>query len=362
MVFGKGIAVWISGFFTFLAGLNTFNAVMLWVHNGPDLIIGAYSNFLQISGILVRDYFWGSLIATFGFLGILSLIAYGRSSPYQIIREMIGDVETGLSDTQRKIDDANAELAAKLEMDRIENHQLSDTVNTNIGNARKEMLNAIDIHGKVLERNREDFLHSVKTGFSNMRKEMLGMLESRAEAIHKDLLSTTQTDFGNVRKEMKDMQMQIAAVEDVKTRLETLRMELTLPKPRLNSYQGPEEIRGVGPHLGAELRSVGISNIGEFLTTDPLIIAEKTPISLDMVTRFQARAQLLMIPGVDEIDAEMLENVGIHSKGELASQNSIHLSKRIAEVVKAFVEKGKITKSESPTIEEVSSWIKYANL
>jgi len=362
MAFGKGIAMWISGFFTFLAGLNTFNAVMLWVYDGADVILSPYFNIFGLGGMLVSDYFWVSLIATFAFIGLLSLIACGRSSPYQVIQEMIGGVENDLGDTQKKIDDANMGLVSKLEMDRMEYHQLSDIVNVNLGNTKKEMLDAIEKQEKELQKNREDFLHSVKTGFNNVREEMLRMLEKRAGTMQKDLIYTTEANFGNIRKEMKEMQRQIAELEEVKTGLETLRMELTLPKPRLNSHQGPEEVKGVGPHLGAELRGIGITNVGELITTDPLVIAEKTPISLDMATRFQTRAQLLMIPGVDEIDADMLENVGIRSKGELASQNSINLSRRIAEVAKAYIEKGKITKSKSPTIEEVSSWIRNANI
>ena len=362
MALVKGIAIWVSGFFTFLAGLNTFNAIMLWVNAGADVVIDPSYNIFAIGGMLVKDYFWVSLIATCGCLGLLSLIAQGRSSPYQVLQEMIGEVQIELGSTQRKMDDANTGLAAKLEMDRIENHELSDAINRNIGKTAKEMFEMLDRQEKTIERNRDDFLRGVKTGFRNVRAETLGLLEKRAEATQKDLLSTTETNFGIIGKEMKEMQRQIAGLEDVKTGMETLKEQLTLPKPRLSSHQGPEEIKGVGERLGAELRGIGITNVGEFITTDPLTIAEKTPISLDMATRFQARAELLMIPGVDEIGAEMLENIGIRSKEDLAMQNSIQLSKRIAEVARAYVEKGKISKSESPTIEEVSSWVKYANL
>jgi hypothetical protein len=383
MTLRKGIAMWISGSLTFLAALNTFNAIMLWAYHGADSVIDPYFNILRMGGIQVTDYFLASLIATFSFLGLTSLIAYGRSSPYQALTKRIGQLENGLGDTQRKIEDANSELAAKLEIDSIKRHQLSDAINTKIDNATKEMLNTIDKHGKFLRRNREDLSSSVKRSLNNMTEEMMGMLEKRAEAIQKNLLSTTEAHFCNIRNDIKMMlekqgkalqaaersgdqtgealQRQMAKLEYVEAELEALRIELTLPKPRLNSLKGPEEINGIGPLLGTELRSIGITNIGELINVDPLIIAEKTPISLDMAKRFQARAQLLMIPGVDEIDAQLLEDLGIWSRRELANQNSIHLSRRIAEVAKSYVEKGKIARSECPTIEEVSSWIKYAS-
>jgi len=357
MAFGKGVAVWISSFFTFLAGLNTFNAVMLWVYKGADLIIEPYlmNNILGIGGMPVTRYFWASLIATFGFLGLTSLVAYSGPSPYQGMLKMIGEVEDGLADSRRKIEATRVGLFAKLETDRMERQQLVDTVNANIGNARKEMLDAVDRQGKALRKDREDLLHSVKTSFDNAREETLGALEKRGEAIQKEMRDILE-------KHGKALQKQRVELEDVKTRLETLERELTLPKPKLNSHNAPEEIKGIGPRLGAELRSIGITNIGELITADPLVVAEKTPISLEMATRFQARAQLLMVPGVDESDAELLEEVGIRSRRELANQDPIHFSRRIAEVAKVYVEKGKITESENPTIEEVSSWIKHAKL
>jgi len=384
MALGKGIAVWISGFLTFLAGLNTFNAIMLWVQKGADLIIEPYlmNNILGMSGISVTGYFWVSLITTFGFLGLTSLVACSGPSPYQAVLKMIGEVEEGLADSRRKIEAAKVGLLAKLETDRMERQQLFDTVNANIGNARKEMLDAVDRHGKVLRKDREDLFYSLKTSFDNAREETLGVLEKRAEAMQKDLLSTTQANLSNTRKEMRDilekqgkalqimqrtskqstvaLQKQRAELEDLKARLEGLEKELTLPKPRLNSHNAPEEVKGIGPRLGVELRSIGITNVGELITADPLVIAEKTPISLEMATRFQARAQLLMVPGVDEKDAELLEEVGIRSRRELVNQDPVNLSRRIAEVAKAYVEQGRITESENPTIEEVTFWIKNA--
>lgn len=190
MAFGKGVNVWIFGFLTFLAGLNTLNAVMLWVYKGADLIIEPYlmNSILGIDGMPVTTYFWVSLIATFGFLGLTAFVTHGEPSPYQAILKMIGEVEEGLADNRRKIEAARVGLFAKLEADRMERQQLFDTVNANIGDASKEMLEAVDRQGKFLQKQR-------------------------------------------------------AELEDVKARLETLERELTLPKPKLSSQNAPEEIK-----------------------------------------------------------------------------------------------------------------------
>jgi chromosome segregation ATPase len=275
MTLRKGTAMWISGFLTFLAALNTFNAVMLWAYHGSDTVIDPYFNILITGGMQVTDYFWVSLIATFGFLGLTSLIAYGRSSPYQPLTQRIGQLEYGLGDTQRKIEDANSELAAKLETDSMKHDKLSDAINTKIDKATKEMLNTIGKQGKFLKRNREDLSSSVKRSLNNMTEEMMGMLEKRAESIQKNLLSATEAHFCNIRNDLKVMlekqgkalqvvehsgeqngavlQRQMAKLEYVETELEALRIELTLLKPRLDTQKGAEEINGIRPLLGTEL-------------------------------------------------------------------------------------------------------------
>jgi predicted RecB family nuclease len=74
----------------------------------------------------------------------------------------------------------------------------------------------------------------------------------------------------------------------------------------------------------------------------------------------QATAQLRMIPSVDENDAEMLVDAGITSRRELADQDLVQLSRKISEIAKTYIEEGKVSKEENPTIEEISSWIRIA--
>ena len=112
--------------------------------------------------------------------------------------------------------------------------------------------------------------------------------------------------------------------------------------------------------MGKELSDLGITSVGEFLTTDPVIIGEKTRVSQEMAENLQAMAQLMMIPGVDANDAEILIDAGIKSRRELADQDLIQLSRKVGEIAKIYVDQGKISKDEYPTIEEISSWIRMA--
>lgn len=73
---------------------------------------------------------------------------------------------------------------------------------------------------------------------------------------------------------------------------------------------------------------MGIANVGEFIMADPVNIAEKTRVSHKVATNLQANAQLLMVPGIDQNDAELLEKVEITTRRELADQDPIELSRK----------------------------------
>jgi predicted RecB family nuclease len=128
----------------------------------------------------------------------------------------------------------------------------------------------------------------------------------------------------------------------------------------LKSLANPEDIKGIGPSLGKELRDLGINSVGDFLTTDPTIIGEKTRVSQEMAETLQSIGQLMMVPGVNANDAEILLEAGIKSRKALAGQDLINLCRKVNKIAKIYVDQGKISKEEYPTIEEVSSWIRMA--
>ncbi|MFB0514325.1 MAG: DUF4332 domain-containing protein, partial [Candidatus Bathyarchaeia archaeon] len=78
------------------------------------------------------------------------------------------------------------------------------------------------------------------------------------------------------------------------------------------------------------------------------------------VEKLQGRAQLLMVPSIGEKDVTLLEELGITTRKKLANQDPINLGMKMNGILKSFVEKGKISEKEKPTIEEIDSWIKSA--
>lgn len=303
----KGMGVWILGFLTFLAGLNALNAVVRWALEGEDRVFEPYLMGF-IGKMQVATYFWVSIMAMFLFLGLTVIIAYSRPPPDPAILSRIVGIEEELATNRSVLESTQIGLYQRLEDN---------------------------------ERAREELFNKVNITLRDVTEKTVGALEKQEQEIRK------------VREE------QMAELATLGTRLERLEREL-LPKPRLTSQSNPEEIEGVDPDLGEKLRAVGVTNAGELITADPAVIAERTGASPETAMRLQAKAQLMMVPGIDENDVELLEEAGITTRRELAEQDTIELSTKIGEIAKTYVEQGKISESEKPTIEEISSWIKLA--
>ena len=69
-----------------------------------------------------------------------------------------------------------------------------------------------------------------------------------------------------------------------------------------------------------------------------------------------------MVPGIQEKDLVLLEEVGVMNRKELAEQDPLELGINISGISKVYVEEGKITDAEVPTIEEVYGWVKAAKV
>jgi predicted flap endonuclease-1-like 5' DNA nuclease len=253
----------------------------------------------------------------------------------------------------RKAQEATTtELAENIENNRKNSRQLFKKVDTNLEDAKKETLAVIEKQGKTIRKVGREMVSTVETRVGETIEEMLGALKKQ------------ETTIRGVRRlneqEAASLKEQRAELIDIRVRLEKIEEKIMTPQPRLNSQDNPEVIKGIGPRLGEELRAVGITNVGRLVTADPAIIYEKTRASQIMAERLQATAQLRLVPGVDENDAEMLIDAGITSIKDLADQDLADLGRRIFEIAKTYVEEGKISKDENPTIEEVSSWIKMA--
>ena len=355
MAVKRGIAVWISGFLTFLAALSSFGMVIYWIREGRDFVLRPYligDIMSSLAGDLsVENHLWIFLTATFILLGITCVIAYRKQPPHPEIVKMFVKVGGNLA-ALRKTQEATAtELAENIEYNRKTNRDLFKKANANIGAAKKETMAELENQGRAVKKVRRNMV-DVEKKVDETREKMLGALKHQKTRIQ---------EVGRLAKLSADaVKKQRAELEDMRSNLVRIVEELNPPQPKLKSQDDPEEIRGIGPRLGEELRALGIMNTGDLITADPNLIDEKTRASREMAERLQATAQLLMVPGVDENDAELLVDSGITSRRILADQELVPLSREIAELAKTYVEDGKLSEDERPTIEEVSSWIRIA--
>lgn len=358
----RGIVVWILGFITFLAALNTLYAVRLGALEYTDSTVQLYiiSDITQIllgtSQIQIMPYFWMSTILTFVFLG-LTAIAANRKPPLDpALVKMFVKLDGNLTANRKTLRDGLEENKKTVETARMDVLEGLDVYKKSserlLGNTRNEVMGGLEEQGKTIQSVRKKLLSTIETSVSNVSKETLAALGKQRGAIQKvERLN---------KRSVETIEKQMAELADMKTRLERIESAFTPPQPKLTSLGKPEDVKGIGPRLAKELKAMGITSVGELITADSVAVGEKTRVSQEMAKQLQATAQLMMIPGVDENDAEMLKEVEVFTIRELAEQDPIQLSGKIREVAKTYLEQGKIAEGEEPTVEEVLSWVKHA--
>jgi predicted flap endonuclease-1-like 5' DNA nuclease len=361
----KGIAVWILGFLTLLAFLNVFNAALNWTLYGSEFEFEPYL-IDQFTGIIqVKPYFWISVITAFVFLGCTAVIAFRKPPPDPTLVEMLDNMNSQLMANKTALEEgleANTKFIEAIKTDIMErigtqhkaNEKLFQSLGTGLENMGEEMLRTLKKQEKSLQKVGQELSSTVEISIGGVKKELLEALAKQEQVIR---------NVGNSsRKSMKTIEKATADLGEMKTRLETLETALALPQPKMTSHVSPLDVKGIGPRLAEELKAMGITNVGEFLTADPAVIDNKTRLTRETAESLQGAVQLLMVPGIDNTDVELLKEVGVANRKELAEQDPFELSRRLAEVAKTYVEEGKISQAEKPTVEEVLTWVKLAKL
>ncbi|MGD8506473.1 MAG: DUF4332 domain-containing protein [Candidatus Bathyarchaeota archaeon] len=361
----KGIVVWILGFLAFLAFLNAFNASLLWTLNGSDYefdpyLIGQFTGRMQ-----VKLYFWISVVASFILLGCTAIMAFRKPPLDPDLIEMLATVdshiatnktalEEGLEASNKSIRNIGTNLQEGMEAQKRANEKSFETLSTGLQRMGEEMLDTLEKQQKAIQKVSRELPPAIETRIDGVGKEVLATLARHEEVIRRVGRSSNRS--------ARTIEKVTADLAEMKTGLKNLETALALPQPKLASDSSPKDVRGIGPRLAEELETMEITNVGDFLTADPAIIDEKTRLTRETAERLQGTAQLLMIPGINKTDVELLEHAGVTNRRELAEQDPFELSRKLSEVAKTYVAEEKISESEKPTIEEVLSWVKLAKL
>jgi hypothetical protein len=324
MAVKRGIIVWASAFATFLAVLSSFGVAVMLVNQGADTI----------------------------FLGITCIIVYRKQPPNPEMVKMFLKVGGNLAALRKAQEASITEVASQIEYGTKVNQKIFSKVNSDLEANNKETLALLESQGKTIKKARLDMISTIEKKTDETGEKLSADLKKQ-ESVMVGVKRLNEEGATALKKQQ-------AELDDIKLRLERIEGNMVPTQAQLKSVANPEDIKGIGPSLGKELRGLGINSVGEFLTTDPVIIGEKTRVSQEMAENLQSMGQLMMVPGVDSNDAEILIEAGVKSRKALADQDLIQLSRKVGEIAKIHVEQGKISKDEYPTIEEVSSWIKRA--
>jgi hypothetical protein len=348
----RGMIVWISVFITFLSIISSIGMVVLLVNNGAGSIVSPYLLSFVAGAQPVETYLFISLVASSIFLAITCIIIYRKQPPdpeiIQLLLTIVGNLATLKQNQERSLN----ELAEKVEKGGILNQTLLSKVSSDIEEGKNEVLDLLSKQKTALKKVRSDLVSALEPMLIENREKMLSDLKKQEGVILgvKHLAEDYASDLNTQRTEFEDIKISLGKIEE----------NLVTSQAKLSSLDDPEEIKGIGPALGEDLRLLGVSSVGEFLTADPSLIGEKTRVSKEMAENLQAIGQFMMIPGVDSSDAELLIDAGVKSRKELAELDLIQISRKIGELAKIYVEQGKLSKDQYPTIEEVASWKRLA--
>ena len=374
----RGKAIWVLGFFSFLAGLFAIHSIILAVDLGLEGIWQPWLIDSLTGGIPVYAYLLVSVIATLLFLGGTTSKVVTELSNKELlieINEKANNLESGQKLQQKLLESLQARVFL---------------VDESLGAARKEISEKFSNQEKEIKQVHANLVNRFDTRLADAKavigKQLGDGFNEQVELLkefHASLLSRFDTQLADVKsgvtrklgeientmarheqrntKNAKAILKQMGEIADIRMKVERLEAELAnLPKPQLTSQSSTEDVRGIGETTGNDLREMGITNVRDLVFTDPAVIAEKTGMTVKTVEKLQGRAQLQMIPGIKEKDLILLEDAGVTNRKELAAQDPIELGIKINEIIKFYVEEGKISEAEKPTIEEIHSWIKFA--
>lgn len=366
----RGKAFWILGFFTTLSVLNVITAIVLAIELGIAANFQPYLIDALTGAIPVYLYLIASIVATLIFLGGTSSILIDELNKVEILNE--------INERAAKIQDD----LALLQSDHEELKSTGILLKQDIDQTQKQISHNFDVNEKLQKENHADLTKSLEyesanitarigknltDDFRKQEKNLTSKFEAEAVDIKnqigmqlQELKINFQESEKRAKKDAKTITKQKKEIADIKDKILKLEQEFVRPKALLTSQSSPTKIRGIGPNTNDELEKMGIINIGDLILADPKSIAQQTGISEKMAKKLQGIAQLSLIPSLEDKDILLLEEIGIINQQELASQTPIEIGRKINKKIQEQIDSGKIPDIQKPTIEQITSWVKYA--
>jgi nucleotidyltransferase/DNA polymerase involved in DNA repair len=341
-----------SAFVTFLAVMGSFAMAVMLINEEAGTIVNPYILGGIFSGLSVETYLWISVTATFILMGITCILIYRKQPPDPELIKMFLKVGGNLAALRKAQEASITETADQLEYNRKVNQKFFGTIKSDLEEANKQTSALMEKQRRAVKKIRLDLVSAIEKTVAETGEKLSADLKKQGTVIV-GVKRLNEESAAALKKQQTEL-------ADIALRLERIEGNMVTSQALLKSLDDPEAIKGIGPSLGKELTGLGITSVGDFLTTDPAVIGENTRVSQEAAENLQAMGQLMMVPGVDANDAEILVDAGIKSRKDLAGQDLIQLSRKVGKISRIYVDQGKISKDNCPTIEKMSSWIRMA--
>ena len=316
----NGALTWILGAFTIIAILNVFNAIVNLNLNGGGATVQFTIFGASLGSMNSEIYFWTStVIMLLLFTATCFSIYRGLPLDPQILQQ-IAKVEENLATNSNMIENTQIGFFKKLEDTEKLNNEAFRKVHQNLEDTRKDVADNLAKQSNILQ--------SVE--------------------------KVTEKNADNVKKQSTDLAKIKKTLEELESR--------NNGKSKFTGQTKLGDFKNVPSNLATRLGNMKVTNVSELLAADSTSIAEKTGELPENIAHLQAQAQLLMVPGIDEKEAELLVRFGVTSRRELANQDPVQLYRGLSGIAKTYIDQGKMSESKVPTIEDVSQWIKQAHL
>ena len=406
----KSLYLSVLGVFTLLSIANLINATIKWFEVGPTAPLDSF----LISGLSIPIYIYTliSIIATVAFFAGFSYIVATRLSAVDQIYELdtkinslqaaqeaqrttildmqdkIGKVDENIDQTSNKLSTELSSQGDALKKSWTAGHKVIDDKATKIQAGQESQRQALmDVQNRVsgvednleltgkklaeeLSTQSDEIKQAVVSGDENQQKLIDGIqgrmlfVDESLNDIKKELAEQAEsmkTIDDNVAKNIKSViSKQKDEISEIKQRLERLEESLVIPEAMLNSDSSVEDVKGIGPNKATELTNAGIVTASDFIMADPKVAAQALGSTEKTTEKLQGRAQLQMIPGIEETDLSLLEELDITDRASLSTQDPIDLGRKINAIFKEKLAKGKVEENARPSIEDIISWIKDA--
>jgi predicted flap endonuclease-1-like 5' DNA nuclease len=365
----------------------------MWFAAGPTSTLTPYLLGSLTGPIPVYVYTLISVLALLAFLGVTAHRLISELSVLDEIKTIqsnqetqqrtllnvqnkVGEVDESLDRTSSKlsteINDQGEAIKNKVEASEklIEKtgKNLTEELNSQ-GEAIKQTVEAADqnqqklidaLQGRMflVDENIADF----KKQLSEQTKLMKNMDKTIAESVNAQLNDVRETLTKLESRDAKTataITKQKGEIEDIKKKIELIEASLIAPKAMLKSNNNVEDVKGIGPNKTEDLSKIGITSVSDLIMADPKVVASALGSSDKTAEKLQGRAQLQMIPGIEEKDLLMLEELDITDRKSLSMQDPIELGKKMNAIFKINLADGIVLEADKRRIDKLESWVKY---